>query len=74
MNLVMVQDDRLPVLFHSPRLVPNIVRVINLDHDKGRRGCCSILAHFAKTKENRLLMAQVPGLLDAATAAIERKA
>lgn len=72
MNLSVPPENRLAV-FHTPRLVANIVRVIKLDQYEARKGCCSILAQLAKSKENRLLMVQVPGLIDAITAAIEPK-
>jgi hypothetical protein len=36
-------------------------------------GCCAVLAHLAKTHENCLLMAQVPGLLDASTDLFQAK-
>lgn len=70
LNLSMAQENRLAV-FHTPRLVANLVRVIELDQYDARKGCCAVLAHLAKTKENRLLMAQVPGLIDAMTSIIE---
>lgn len=70
MNLSVPPANRLAV-FHSPRLIPAIVCVINQDTDEARRGSCAVLAHLSKTKENRLLMAQVPGLLDAVTTVIE---
>jgi hypothetical protein len=70
MNMSMPQENRLAV-FHSPRLISAIVQIINQDEDESRKGCCAVLAHLAKTQENRLLMAQVPGLLDAITGVIE---
>ncbi len=72
MNLSMPPQNRLAV-FHTPRLVANVVRVITLDHNDAGKGCCAVLAHLAKSKENRLLMVQVPGLIDAITAVIEPK-
>jgi hypothetical protein len=70
MNLSMPPDNRLAV-FHSPRLVSALIHVINQEPGECRKGCCAILAHLAKTKENRILLAQVPGLLDAATDVIQ---
>lgn len=72
--LAMPQNNKLPI-FHCPRLVASLVRVIEQDQDDGeaRRGCCAVLAHLSKSKENRLILAQVPGLLDAITSVIEPK-
>jgi hypothetical protein len=35
------------------------------DSGAAQRGCCAILAYLAKSPENRLLLVQVPGLMDA---------
>jgi hypothetical protein len=70
MNLSMSPDNRLAV-FHSHRLVSVVIRVINQDDGESRKCCCAVLAHLAKTKENRLLLTQVPGLIDAVTGVIE---
>ncbi|VEU33968.1 unnamed protein product [Pseudo-nitzschia multistriata] len=71
-HLAMPQNNKLPI-FHCPRLVPSLVRVIEQDDGEARRGCCLVLAHLSKSKENRLIMAQIPGLLDALVAVIEPK-
>jgi hypothetical protein len=71
-NLAVPQDNKLPI-FHCPRLVASLILVINQDDEEARRGCCAILAHLSKSKENRLIMAQVPGLLDAVSGVIEPK-
>jgi len=70
--LALPQNNKLPI-FHCPRLVASLVRVIEQDDGEARRGCCTVLAHLSKSKENRLIMAQVPGLLDAITTVIEPK-
>ena len=45
------------------RLVHAVLQTIAAQEDDGtaRRGCCAILGFLAKSKENRLLLAQVPG-------------
>jgi hypothetical protein len=70
MNLSAPQENRIPV-FHTPKMVVNLVQVIKLDQYEARKGCCAILAQLAKSKENRLLMVQVPGLIDEITSIIE---
>lgn len=64
MNLSMPVKNRIAV-FHSPGLVHAVLQTIEQDHGQARRGCCAILALLAKSSENRLLLAQVPGLVDA---------
>jgi hypothetical protein len=71
-NLAIPQDNKLPI-FHCPRLVASLILVINQDDEEARRGCCAVLAYLSKSKENRLIMAQVPGLLDAVSGVIEPK-
>jgi len=71
-NLAIPQDNKLPI-FHCPRLVASLILVINQDDEEARRGCCAVLAHLSKSRENRLIMAQVPGLLDAVSGVIEPK-
>ena len=63
LNLSIPQENRLAV-FHSPKLVQSLLQVINKDNGECRPGCSAIFAHLSKTKDNRLLMAQVPGLLE----------
>ena len=70
--LAQPKNNKLPI-FHCPRLVASLVRVIEQDDGEARRSCCTVLAHLSKSKENRLIMAQVPGLLDAITTVIEPK-
>ena len=63
MNLAMPKENRIPV-FHTPDLISWIVVVIVEDEGAARRGCCAILAYLGKSPENRLLLVQVPGLVD----------
>ena len=70
--LAVPKNNKLPI-FHCPRLVASLVRVIEQDDGEARRSCCTVLAQLSKSKENRLIMAQIPGLLDAVTAVIEPK-
>jgi hypothetical protein len=63
-NLAMPTKNRVPV-FHTPDLIYWIVVVIMEDSGAAQRGCCAILAYLAKSPENRLLLVQVPGLMDA---------
>lgn len=72
MNLSMPPENRLAV-FHSPQLVSSVVQVIIDDDEESRRGCCAVLAYLGKTPENRILMVQVPGLIDAITGVIKPK-
>ncbi|KAI2502939.1 hypothetical protein MHU86_11526 [Fragilaria crotonensis] len=39
--------------------------VIVDDNEESRQGCCALIAFLCKTQDNRLLMAQVPGLINA---------
>jgi len=71
-NLSSEDNNKLP-MFHCPRLVASIIRVINQDDTDSRRGCCIVLANLGKSKENKLLMAQVPGLLDCITNVVRPK-
>jgi hypothetical protein len=66
MNLCMPKENRIAIT-HTPELVQTAISIILEDDDDGiaRRGCCAILAYLGKSSENRLLLAQVPGLLDA---------
>ncbi|KAG7368941.1 hypothetical protein IV203_031684 [Nitzschia inconspicua] len=70
MNLALVDSNRIP-MFHCPRLVASLIRVINQDDGEARQGCCVVLCQLSKSKDNRYLMAQVPGFLDAVTAVID---
>jgi hypothetical protein len=63
-NLAMPTKNRVPV-FHTPDLISWIVVVIMEDSGAAQRGCCAILAYLAKSPENRLLLVQVPGLMNA---------
>jgi len=70
--LAIPKNNKLPI-FHCPRLVASLVRVIEQDDGEARRGCCAVLANLSKSKENRLIMAQIPGLLDALSTVIAPK-
>lgn len=72
MYLAQPKNNKLPI-FHCPKLVAGLVRVIEQDDGEARRSACNVLAQLSKSKENRLIMAQVPGLVDAVTAVIEPK-
>lgn len=63
MNLCIPVKNRLAV-FHSPSLVHTVLKTVEQDHGLARKGCCAVLAYLAKSSENRLLLAQVPGLMD----------
>jgi hypothetical protein len=64
MNLSMPPRNRIAV-FHTPELVQALLFVIERDHQgTARQGCYAILAFLAKSVDNRLLMLQVPGLLE----------
>lgn len=63
MNLSMPVKNRIAV-FHSPGLVHTVLRTVDQDDASPRRGCCAVLAFLAKSSENRLLLAQVPGAMD----------
>jgi hypothetical protein len=70
MNLSLPEDNKIP-MFHCPRLVASLIRVIIQDDGEARRGCSTILMNLSKSKDNKILMPQVPGLLDAITAVID---
>jgi hypothetical protein len=72
-NLSLAEDNGIP-MFHCPKLVASLIRVINQDDGEARRGCCMVLLQLTKSKDNRYLMAQVPGFLDAVTAVVDPKA
>eukprot|EP00531_Pseudo-nitzschia_arenysensis_P006088 CAMPEP_0116125922 /NCGR_PEP_ID=MMETSP0329-20121206/6062_1 /TAXON_ID=697910 /ORGANISM="Pseudo-nitzschia arenysensis, Strain B593" /LENGTH=857 /DNA_ID=CAMNT_0003619981 /DNA_START=54 /DNA_END=2630 /DNA_ORIENTATION=+ len=72
MSLAQPKNNKLPI-FHCPKLVAGLVRVIEQDNAEARRSACNVLAQLSKSKENRLIMAQVPGLIDAVTTVIEPK-
>lgn len=63
-NLAIPKENRIPI-FHSPGLVQSVAGVIVDDNEESRQGCCALVAYLCKTQDNRLLMAQVPGLIDA---------
>lgn len=65
-NLSVPPANRIAI-FHSPNLVQWLIVIINEGHGLSRKGACSILAHLGKTAENRLLMVQVPGMLECLT-------
>ncbi|GKY93694.1 hypothetical protein MPSEU_000336600 [Mayamaea pseudoterrestris] len=64
LNLSMPKENRIAV-FHTPRLMQAIIFLIKGGSDSASRGCTAILAYLAKSIENRLLMAQIPGFVDA---------
>ena len=63
-NLAILKENRIPI-FHTPGLVQSVCAVIVDDVEESRQGCCALLGYLCKTQDNRLLMAQVPGLLNA---------
>lgn len=65
LNLCMPVKNRIAVL-HSPGLVQVVLDTMDQDHGTARKGCSAILAFLAKSSENRLVMAQIPGLIDLA--------
>lgn len=65
-NLVTPKENRIPI-FHSPDLIHWLVAVTLAGHGAARKGACTVLAYLAKTPENRLLMVQVPRLVEALT-------
>ncbi|KAL3918727.1 MAG: hypothetical protein SGILL_004098 [Bacillariaceae sp.] len=73
LNLSLADDNRIP-MFHCPKLVASLIRVINQDDAEARRGSCMIMMQLTRSKDNKYLMAQVPGLVDAVTAVIDPKA
>jgi hypothetical protein len=72
MNLAAADSNRIPI-FHCPKLVASLIRVIKQDDDEARRGCCAVLCQLSKSKENRFLMAQVPDFLDAMAEVVDPK-
>jgi len=71
-NLVIPRENRIPV-FHSPGLMQSVSKVMIEDDNESRQGCSALVAYLAKTQENRILTAQVPGLLHAMTTVIAPK-
>jgi len=71
-NLATPQDNKIP-MFHCPKLIASVIRVINQDDGEAKRGCCDLLALLSKSKDNKTLMAQIPGLVDAVTGVIDPK-
>jgi len=71
MNLSMPVENRVP-FFHTQGLAQVLIGLINRK-DAGfvRRGCSWILVYLAKSAENRLLMMQVPGFVDALISVLE---
>jgi hypothetical protein len=65
LNLCTPVKNRIAV-FHSPGLVQIVLDTMEQDHGVARKGCTAILAFLAKSSENRLLMAQIPGLIELA--------
>lgn len=65
-NLSIPKENRIPV-FHSPDLVHWLVAMILEGKGGPRKGACAVMAYLAKTPDNRLLMVQVPRLIEALT-------
>jgi hypothetical protein len=65
-NLATPKANRIP-MFHSPDLIHWLVAVALEGHGAARKGACAVLAYLAKTPDNRLLMVQVPRLVEALT-------
>jgi hypothetical protein len=63
-NLAMPVSNRLAV-FHTPGLVQALISTVMRVDGESLEGACAILAYLAKSNENKILMAQVPGLFDA---------
>ena len=63
-NLAMAVPNRLAV-FHTPGLVQSLIGLVQNEKGECLEGACAILAYLAKSNENRILMAQVPGLFEA---------
>lgn len=63
-NLAMPVPNRLAV-FHTPGLVQVLISNVAKEDGECLEGSCAILAYLAKSQENRILMAQVPGLFHA---------
>ncbi|KAL7555554.1 hypothetical protein ACA910_013032 [Epithemia clementina (nom. ined.)] len=64
MNLSTPPKNRIAI-FHTPGLVQWLIAISNEGQGIPRKGACAILAYLGKTTENKLLMVQVPGLVDA---------
>ena len=64
MNLSMPPKNRIAI-FHTPGLVQWLIAICDEGHGVSRKGACAILAYLGKTAENKLLMVQVPNLVDA---------
>ena len=63
MNLSMPPKNRIAI-FHTPGLVQWLLVICDEGQGIPRKGACAILAFLGKTAENKLLMVQVPGLID----------
>jgi hypothetical protein len=63
-NLAMPVSNRLAV-FHTPGLVQSLISTVTRVDGESLEGACAILAYLAKSNENKILMAQVPGLFEA---------
>jgi hypothetical protein len=71
-SLVTPKENRLPIL-HTPGLVHWLIVMILEGRGLSRRGACTILAFLAKTPDNRLLMVQVPRLVEALSKVLKRR-
>ena len=71
-SLVTPKENRIPIL-HTPDLVHWLVVMILEGRGLSRKGACAILAYLAKTPDNRLLMVQVPRLVESLTKVLKRR-
>lgn len=71
-NLAAPKENRIPI-FHCPNLVHWLVAMILEGQGPPRKGACAVLAYLAKTIENRLLMVQVPRLVEAFCKVLKRR-
>jgi len=71
-NLSIPKENRIPV-FHTPGLVQALLAIIDTDEGLARKGCTEILAYLSKTPDNRLVLAQIPGVIDNAVHILKPK-
>eukprot|EP00977_Amphora_coffeiformis_P017773 scaffold5899_cov167-Amphora_coffeaeformis.AAC.1 len=71
-NLATPKENRIPI-FHCPNLVHWLVAMILEGQGQPRKGACAVFAYLAKTVENRLLMVQVPRLVEALCKVLKRR-
>lgn len=72
-NLATPKENRV-LVFHTADLMQTLMKIIAESEDEeARKGCSSVLAFLAKTVENRLVMAQIPGLTESMVEVIKPK-